>query len=126
MARPPFYSSPEEMEQKINEYFLDKDEDNPPLIEELALFLGFANYKSLWNYAQKEEFSDIVTNGKNRCGMMLNKLALRNKVNSRIASLNLSANHNLHERKELGVSSPDGGPLSVSIEFVRSGENTDT
>lgn len=69
--RPPTYANPEDMAEKMQEYF-----DNPPLknhtvngetiqvpfvsITGLALHLGFASRQSMYDYEEKEAFSYIV------------------------------------------------------------------
>jgi len=82
-GRPPLFKTPEEMQLKINEYFekkcktvpvLDKNgmplvttkgipvvELNPPTVAGLALYLGFTDRKSIYEYVNYgDKFSDTV------------------------------------------------------------------
>lgn len=87
-GRPPFYTSVEEMQEKIDEYFrecdgeiLYDDEGNPVrnkygkiirdgrkpyTITGLALHLGFTSRQALLNYEGKEEFVDTIKRAKSR------------------------------------------------------------
>ena len=69
-GRPRKYKTSEEMEKRIIEYFSDKgtiyNSDgesigyNPPTVNGLALFLGFCDRHSLYEYQEKEEFTTII------------------------------------------------------------------
>lgn len=60
-GRPPIYNTAEELEKAIDEYFASiKDEGEPATITGLALYLGFADRQSLYDYQEKEQFSCIV------------------------------------------------------------------
>jgi len=68
-GQPPFYSSPEEMEKKIEEYFLvcdDPDASKKTLytITGLALHLGFESRQSLYDYEKKLGFSYPIKKAK--------------------------------------------------------------
>jgi hypothetical protein len=84
-GRPPFYKSVEEMQAKIDEYFIKSkgeyltDEngeivvvkgnvvivDSYPLtVTGLALALGFLSRQALLNYQEKTEFHDAITRAK--------------------------------------------------------------
>ena len=87
-GRPPFFSSVEEMQKAIDEYFEEcdgrvlLDEDGKPMrnkdgkvirddrrpytITGLALALGFNSRQALLNYEGKEEFHDTVRRAKAR------------------------------------------------------------
>lgn len=73
-GRPPKYKTAEELEKKINEYFEVECKDevietngkiaikhNPPTISGLALYLGFLNRRSIYDYiARDESFSHTI------------------------------------------------------------------
>lgn len=85
---PPKYKTPEEMQEKIDEYFkscegeiIKGDDDKPilnkygqpiivgevpPTITGLALALGFTSRQALLNYQAKKAFVDTVTRAKSR------------------------------------------------------------
>lgn len=87
-GRPPKYTSPEKMQEVIDEYFLKcqgemltDDEGRPmldkysmpivikarpPTVTGLALALGFTGRQALLDYQAREEFADIVTRAKSR------------------------------------------------------------
>lgn len=58
-GKPPKFKDPKELENKISEYFeyVNQTEDEIITIVGLALFLGFADKKSLYDYVKKKEFS---------------------------------------------------------------------
>lgn len=61
--RPPMYSNVEEMEAKINKYFLETPEERLT-ITWLALALWFSTRLGLINYEWKEEFVNTVKKAK--------------------------------------------------------------
>lgn len=110
VGHPPKYEKPEDIDKAINEYFDDiKEREDIPLIADLAYRLGFASTQSLFDQCARkdypEQFSAIIKRAKEKCGIILNKAALRGEVKERTACLNLSSNHGLIERKE--ISKPD-------------------
>lgn len=58
-GRPPLFSSPKEMEEKVNEY-LGKMPIGTRTITGMALYLGFESRQSFYDYEEKIEFSCIV------------------------------------------------------------------
>ena len=123
-GRPATYNSPEELQTKIDEFFIwCEQNDKIPLQGELVIFLGFECRASLTDYQKKPEFTYIIKNAKQRCENALNMLALQNKVNARIAQLNLSTNYGYNEKTEIEHSG--NIPISITIEGVKS-ENSDT
>jgi hypothetical protein len=75
-GQPPYYSSPEELQARINDYFEncpdkrnvvvgDKVVEVPAItICGLALHLGFSSRQSLLDYAEKVEYFDIIKKAK--------------------------------------------------------------
>lgn len=67
-GRPPKYETVEELEAKIQEYFDSCQPEqfgdtvilNNPTVTGLALFLGFAQRKSLLDYKEREEFCNTI------------------------------------------------------------------
>lgn len=77
VGRPPMFDTPEQMQTMINEYFdllsvenKDKDTnihlDDTPTITGLAFFLGFSCRQSMYEYEQKEEFTDTIKRARSR------------------------------------------------------------
>lgn len=50
---PPKYATPEELRDKIQEYFDSLDVGDPPTISGLTLFCGFADRQSFYDYQKK-------------------------------------------------------------------------
>jgi hypothetical protein len=88
VGRPPKYETPELMQSAIDQYFEEKkpkmmeDKDgnpikngngipimsmNPPTISGLALYLGFVNRQSMYDYEKIPEFSDTIKTARARC-----------------------------------------------------------
>lgn len=87
-GRPPFYTSAEEMQERIDAYFTEcdgkplldengipirnkygkiiRDDRKPYTITGLALALGFTSRQALLNYEGKEEFHDTIARAKSR------------------------------------------------------------
>lgn len=61
-GRPPIFKNAEDLENKIFDYFkyVNETEDEIITIVGLALFLGFCDKKSLYDYVKKKEFSYSV------------------------------------------------------------------
>ena len=88
IGRPLMYNSVEEMQEKIDQYFVDcegelfRDDDGeivydkfgkpiimnakPPTVTGLALALGFTSRQALLNYQNRDEFFDAITRAKTR------------------------------------------------------------
>lgn len=88
-GRPPAYKTPEEMQERIDEYFarcageMLRDDDGqpiydkwgqpvminvrPPTVTGLALALGFTSRQALLNYQARPRFLDTITRAKSRC-----------------------------------------------------------
>jgi len=60
-GRPPKYKNPEKLEEKIQEYIKNCEEENNPLtISGLCLFCGFESRQSFYDLEKKPEFSYII------------------------------------------------------------------
>ena len=57
-GRPRIYKSVEEMDKRLDEYFAQNPER--PTLSGLAVFLGFADKSTLYDYADREEFSHSI------------------------------------------------------------------
>ena len=60
-GRPPKFESPEDLEEAVNNYFENEDALS---VTGLALSLGFDSRQSLYDYAEKDEFSYIIKRAK--------------------------------------------------------------
>jgi hypothetical protein len=90
-GRPPKYTSAEEMEAVITEYF-EQSKNNSgkyqPTIEGLTLHLGFGTRQSLHDYAKKEDFIDVL----NRAKMFIKSCYEKTSKRNRPFSINLNDN----------------------------------
>lgn len=60
-GRPRKYAEEEVLQQKIIEYFKDRaDNMRPPTVAGLALWLGFADRQSMYDYKKNEKFSCTI------------------------------------------------------------------
>ena len=70
-GRPPLYTSPEDMQAIIDEYFAERfTNEKPPTISGLAYALDMAT-ETLRDYGTKDEFSATVKRAKQRVEMAL-------------------------------------------------------
>ena len=81
-GRPPKYTNPEELQKKIDEYFISgrnmktvifKSKDGPvemkvpmPTISGLVLFCGFSDRGAFYDYESKPEFSHTIKRARSR------------------------------------------------------------
>ena len=113
-GRPLKFQSPEELQQKITEYFTQCDtgverdvvlekagkaisvikisEPTPYTIEDLSLFLKVTP-QTLWNYGKTEEFFEIITCAKAKIHASWIKGGLTNRFNNKMATQILAANN---------------------------------
>lgn len=71
MGRPPAYSTPEELQIKVDEYFkllyvddaekdISEHADATPTITGLVFFLGFSDRASFYDYEKKKDFTHTI------------------------------------------------------------------
>lgn len=56
-GRPPMFEKPDDMQALVDKYF---EEEDRPTISGLALYLGFADRYSLYEYEKKPEFTYTI------------------------------------------------------------------
>lgn len=133
-GRPPMFSTPEEMDERVDEYFETGREtkrfytdkgipyDVPVFtITGLALFLGFSSRQSLCDYAEKIEFVDTIKRAKTRIEMKYEEnLSFPGCTGSIFALKNMD----WHDKTEMDHTSK-GNEISIApIQWVN-GSNTD-
>jgi len=57
VGRPAKYKTPEELQKAVDSYFQNNDRIT---LSGLALHLGFESRQTLYNYAERDEFLDII------------------------------------------------------------------
>lgn len=137
-GRPPKYKNPQDLQEKIKEYFdscwidkiievTDKDgkvtatnsryQDRPYTVAGLAEFLGFATRQSLLDYDAKPEFLDIIKKAKLKIEMNIEELLVAGK--NAAGPIFWLKNH-AHYRDKQEVEFPDenGKPQSITSNFT--------
>jgi hypothetical protein len=134
---PAMYQSPEDMQKKIDKYFATqcktvilKDEDgrpakgkngtlaiqyNPPTVAGLALYLGFADRRSLYDYKyNKPNFSHIINRAITRIEEYAEKQLTTGNSTGAIFWLK---NHGWIDTTHQEVTGANGGSISVTQDF---------
>ena len=76
-GRPRLYSTPEEMQAKVDEYFATESQ---PTMTGMILFLGFVDRRSASDYEQRnDEFSPIIKNARARIERLYESIILYRK-----------------------------------------------
>lgn len=76
-GRPRLYSTPEEMQAKVDEYFATESQ---PTMTGMILFLGFVDRRSACDYEQRnDEFSPIIKNARARIERLYESIILYRK-----------------------------------------------
>lgn len=108
-GRPPKYNNAEEMQLKIDKYFLDCDNNNEPYtVTGLALALDMSR-QDLINYSNKEEFFDTIKKAKLKVENYLEKRLIKDSSCTGII-FNLKNNYGWKDKQEninVGVSYED-------------------
>ena len=132
-GRPPMFSTPEQMQAKIDEYFETKcksvvmrDEDgkplvstkgipvvelNPPTVAGLALYLGFDDRRSLYDYKDKPDFTHTVKKAISRVEEYAEKQLTTGAATGAIFWLK---NHGWADTTKQELTGADGGPVAMS------------
>jgi hypothetical protein len=114
VGRPAHYTTPGDLEAKVQEYFADPD--TKPTITGLAYHLGFESRQSLYDYEQKGEFSYIIKRARLRVEMGYeNDLRGNNAAGPIFALKNMGWKD--HSRTEL--TGADGEKLGPIIQIIR-------
>lgn len=101
MARPKLYSSVEDMEKIIDDYFKVCDEkEKPYTMSGLACALNM-DRKSLLNYSKTEQFFPTIKKAKEKIEQQLEENALMGKANSTFTIFNLKNNYGWRDSVEI-------------------------
>jgi len=109
MGRPRIVKSPKKFEELTEEYFAEED---APTITGLALYLGFADRQSLYDYQKREEFSGIVKRARLRVEHAYEKrLGASNPTGAIFALKQMGWS----DSRKIEHTGKDGEPLQVSV-----------
>jgi len=113
-GRPAFYTDPDTLQAKIDDYFKTCDkgrqrtiitkkgpvtynEPIPYTVTGLALHLGFKSRQALINYQKRDErFDDTITRAKTMCGGRLMEGSITGEYDTKAVQLNLAVDHNIN------------------------------
>jgi len=109
-GRPPKFSSPEQLEQAVNDYFSDES-NHPFTITGVALWLGFVDRQSLYDYQEREEYSCIIKELRTRVENGYEKRLFENNPTGSIFALK---NMGWKDKTETELTGKDGGPLQIT------------
>lgn len=134
-GRPPKFSTVKELEASIEKYFTEKCQPeylkdckgeyvlykgnvvilnlNAPTISGLALYLGFADRRSLYDYKEREEFSHTIK----RTITQIEEFAERQLLekDKPVGAMFWLKNHGWSDKIEQEHSGKDGKPLTLTI-----------
>ncbi len=119
LGRPPKYNA--DMVKKAEEYLTwCVDNDETPFLEELALRLGvWDTTLHDWVFQEgKEDFAAVFYRLKNVQKLDLKKKALKGKYISKVATLLLTAEHNVVPVYRKEVSGIDGSPIEIESRLL--------
>jgi hypothetical protein len=124
VGRPPLYSNPEDLQEKIDEYFstgrrmrkviIGKGENRKEVeipvitISGLVRYCGFCNRASFYDYENREEFSNTIKAARNRIEEEYEELLQQGLGVGAIFALK---NFGWVDKTEHEMSGPDGAPL---------------
>ena len=78
-GRPPKYKTIKELQEKIDQYFIEvkEIEEDHPTLTGLALFLGFADRQSMYDYEKNEMFSCTIKKARTKIEQFYEKHLLK-------------------------------------------------
>ena len=101
MARPKLYSSAEDMQKIIDEYFKVCDEKEKPYTMSGLAYALDMDRRSLLNYSKDEHFFLTIKKAKERVEQQLEENALAGKANPTFTIFNLKNNFNWRDNVEV-------------------------
>lgn len=118
MARPVKYETPEEMQEKINQYFSDKSNE-PFMIEDLAHFLNLSR-QGLCEYGKKPLFSDIIKMAKEKVLIYTYKAGAKGEINPTMSIFHMKCGFGWVETSKVEHTG------DLTIKEVKYGDDNDT
>ena len=119
MASPiPLYKTPEELEQKLDEYFIYcKAEEEFPNIAGMTYFCGFAQRSSWTDYENKgDKYVHVIKRAKTQCYNLKFQEAAKGKMDRSIFIFDAVNNHdmfNTRSENKSELTGKDGGAIQT-------------
>lgn len=114
MARPLKFETVEKLEEMIESYFVNCDQEKEPYtITGLALWLD-TNRETLLNYEERPEFFDTIKRAKLKCENWVEKGLLKNQVNATAGIFNLKNNYGWKDKTETDITT-DGDKIETGV-----------
>lgn len=141
-GRPPFFENSEkgvqEMSELIDLYFekclegtlerrpnkkTGKWEETKipftPSLEGMAIFLGFADRISLWEYSKKPRFANLLTRAKSVLGALTLHKGATGGIDPKIATMILARHHDYAVEPAGGILPGSGNLMGVVIQILK-------
>ena len=103
MARPKLYTSVEDMQKIIDEYFIICDEKEKPYTMSGLAYALDMDRKSLLNYSKDEQFFPTIKKAREKVEQQLEENALMGKANATFTIFNLKNNYGWKDKTEVEV-----------------------
>ncbi len=126
-GKPPLYKTPEELQEKISEYFesgvtkktvlvgngenVKAKEIQVPTVTGLSYYLGFASRQSFYDYEKKEEFAYTIKRARTFIEQHYEELLQAGNTTGAIFALK---NFGWTDKQQLEHTGADGGPIELS------------
>ena len=108
------YKTPAEMQKKIDQYFEERiSQERPPTISGLALFLGFADRQSIYDYKEKDQFACTIKKAVTRIEDFCEEQLITGRGGS--GAIFWAKNHGWSDKQEVQHSSDPEKPVMVSL-----------
>lgn len=101
MARPKLYTSVEDMQKIIDEYFIICDEKEKPYTMSGLAYALDMDRKSLLNYSKDEQFFPTIKKAREKVEQQLEENALMGKANATFTIFNLKNNYGWRDQVEV-------------------------
>jgi len=124
-GRPPMYKTPEELQDKIDEYFGSCWQTNsdsikiqtiPYTMTGLAIACGMSR-RALLDYTKKDAFLPTLKKAKAICQRYAEEYLFKGK-NQAGAIFNLKNNYAWKDKTEHAITGPEGGPVGLLLEEI--------
>ena len=114
-GRPLKFSTPEELQERVDAYFADRDKhEKPYTITGLALFLDTTR-ETLCDYGNKDEFSDTIKKAKQRVELAYEERLIEKGRSGDIFALK---NFGWTDKQTQELTNPDGSLKPTVVQLV--------